>query len=182
MSQSIPPRIGAFFCARLQVQVGAISIVALWGCTPSPECRPWRQPKGTGPILLRSSTNQMNLVIERILRHDRFSTKGGRIYVVYQYLLSHLESWAHRYHLIRSYMYYELSLTSRMAIDELAVFKAYGVIFRSSIYTLYCQESDQTDSSQPSNTIIPVAYSMRRNDLPWAFCFISWLLRHIQSS
>lgn len=40
MSQSIPPRIGAFFCARLQVQVGAISLVALWGYTPSPEYKP----------------------------------------------------------------------------------------------------------------------------------------------
>ena len=143
------------------------SALSLCGAVPrAPSAGHDDNLRGQGPILLRSSTNQMNLVIERILRHDRFSTKGRRIYVVYQYLLSHLESWAHRYHLIRSYMYYELSLTSRMAIDELAVFKAYGVIFRSSIYTLYCQESDQTDSSQPSNTIIPVAYSMRRNDLP----------------
>lgn len=60
---------------------------------------------------------------------------------------------------------YELSLTSRMEVDELAMFKALRSDLPKLDLLLYCQESDQAGSLKPSNTIISVTYSMHKNDL-----------------
>lgn len=75
--------------------------------------------RGQGPILLRSSTNSMNLVIDRILTWQIFNQRWDICSLsIFAVTLGELGSPLSS----RTYMY-ELSLTSRMAIDELAVFK-----------------------------------------------------------